>query len=447
MNTQKIPANEFRKKVLQIHHDLSGGNTMRPVMRTSVAEKLGITDFNDLELLDVISYLEKHRYLEAYSNVEETITHDGVDEVDNKFPHFPQPSASSDDLRNKTEDELLAIQKDAAPNAYVPGSIYHRVRHELERRHRKNMEEAARKSSAPIAILSQGDNATFVGNTFEYRSVKTQNITANHKEDKATSSRPATEPLFTSKQPDIVGFLMWWMGLPNRINIFVARYIKKRVLRWFLILLVLVIVLLVITKVYFLVYGDSGHFSYKPDGLTYALESPQASTTLQVLFQGEVTNISPTARYLNNFVSIIWKNALWDNTWNYNYSTDIGEVYSVEGATDTPITLPISFAANETKTLQWRFKLDISDSNVTRILSEEQCDGVFCWNKGLLYILMVDSRGNLFDDKGNLQSQKVIDDWWVLPDYRNIKDKIPAELELVYDILVWKIKQFLPLPS
>ena len=60
---------------------------------------------------------------------------------------------------------------------------------------------------------------------------------------------------------------------------------------------------------------------------------------------------------------------------------------------------------------------------------------------------MLDSRGNLFNENGLLQSQKVIDDWWVFPDYSKFTEKFPVCIGLGYDMLVWKIKQFIPLSN
>lgn len=79
---------EFRKKVLQIHYDVSTGNTWNLVMRTIVAEKLRLKNYNDNDLLGTIKYLEDKAYLKAATNMENQITDLGIDEVENGFPNL-----------------------------------------------------------------------------------------------------------------------------------------------------------------------------------------------------------------------------------------------------------------------------------------------------------------------------------------------------------------------
>jgi hypothetical protein len=78
--------NDFRKKVLQVHYDLSGGKTLNPVLRPEVAKHLGISDYNDEELINTIAYLEAKRLLKVADNMDDQITDLGIDEVENKFP-------------------------------------------------------------------------------------------------------------------------------------------------------------------------------------------------------------------------------------------------------------------------------------------------------------------------------------------------------------------------
>lgn len=78
--------NDFRRRVLQAHYDLSGGNTLNPVLRSEVAKRLGIGDYNDAELINTIAYLEDKNLLKVADNMDDQITSLGLDEVDNKFP-------------------------------------------------------------------------------------------------------------------------------------------------------------------------------------------------------------------------------------------------------------------------------------------------------------------------------------------------------------------------
>ena len=79
---------EFRKKVLQLHYDISKGNSWNLVMRTVLAEKWGIENYNNEDLLGAIKYLEDKGYLSVVTNMEDQITDLGIDEVEKNFPSF-----------------------------------------------------------------------------------------------------------------------------------------------------------------------------------------------------------------------------------------------------------------------------------------------------------------------------------------------------------------------
>lgn len=71
-----------------------------------------------------------------------------------------------EDLSKKTDEELERIREDSADNAYVPSSVYHKAERELERRHKKRIEDGLKRPTT-VGILNQGENSKFVGNTFE----------------------------------------------------------------------------------------------------------------------------------------------------------------------------------------------------------------------------------------------------------------------------------------
>lgn len=79
---------EFRKKVLEIHYDISKENIWNPIMRTIVAQRLELKDCNDNDLLGTIKYLEDKGYLKILTNMEDQITDLGIDEVENGFPNL-----------------------------------------------------------------------------------------------------------------------------------------------------------------------------------------------------------------------------------------------------------------------------------------------------------------------------------------------------------------------
>lgn len=105
METKK----EFRKKILQLHYDISQGNALNLVIRTFVAEKLGFEDYNDDELLGAIRYLEDKGYLKVATNMEDQITDLGIDEVEESFPNLCLIGDFK--IEDKTEEKKEEILK------------------------------------------------------------------------------------------------------------------------------------------------------------------------------------------------------------------------------------------------------------------------------------------------------------------------------------------------
>ncbi len=96
INTSLNPR-ELRCAILQAHYDLSKGNTMLPVMRADVADALDFPDYNSEKLLSEIYFLEKKHLLQSLTNMEDLITVDGIDEVENGFPSL-SPKINIDSL-------------------------------------------------------------------------------------------------------------------------------------------------------------------------------------------------------------------------------------------------------------------------------------------------------------------------------------------------------------
>jgi len=114
----KIHRKEFCKKILQLHYELSEANSWNLVMRSVVAEKLGIKDFNDDKLLGAIKYLEDKGFLKAMTNMEDQITDLGIDEVEDGFPSFtdemidfPKEIPDRDELTSELMKILEEIDK------------------------------------------------------------------------------------------------------------------------------------------------------------------------------------------------------------------------------------------------------------------------------------------------------------------------------------------------
>lgn len=81
----------LRSRVLEAHYELSRGNLWTGVLRPDIAKRLGIADYNDNDLLNAIKYLEDKGFLKVGSNVDDSITTSGVDEVEDGFPALGKP--------------------------------------------------------------------------------------------------------------------------------------------------------------------------------------------------------------------------------------------------------------------------------------------------------------------------------------------------------------------
>ncbi len=105
-------------KLLQIHYELSGGNSMNLVMRRDVAEELGY-DANSDVLLGVYVFLEDEGFLQRKTNIQDCITSRGIKEVQNSFPSvYPSPlkvSIDEIDSFNKAKNVSINEIEDLVP--------------------------------------------------------------------------------------------------------------------------------------------------------------------------------------------------------------------------------------------------------------------------------------------------------------------------------------------
>lgn len=104
---------ELRWKVLKIHYELSQGNSWNLVMRQEVAKKLEINPNSDV-LLGIYKFLEDEGFLKCQSNVEDSITSEGIKEVERGYPtlrsSLQTPSFQESKL-NISVDEIESFSK------------------------------------------------------------------------------------------------------------------------------------------------------------------------------------------------------------------------------------------------------------------------------------------------------------------------------------------------
>lgn len=201
----------------------------------------------------------------------------------------------------------------------------------------------------------------------------------------------------------------------------------------------LVIPLLLIIGGIVFIFGRSESFIAEFPSSGYDLEN-KLPTTVRVGFEGTIKNISSQSRYLETMNYVLWEDKTLGKT--LGYGGGVGYVYLVNGNEFATITTPILFAPNESKHLNWRYTIDISEQKELDFFLEMQGEGVFAWHKNSPELLMKDSRGNLFDSEGKIVSQEVIDAWWVFPNNRDTYSKTLASLDLWFKVVKWKIYRF-----
>lgn len=104
---------ELRWKVLKIHYELSQGNSWNLVMRQDVAKKLEIDPNSDV-LLGIYKFLEDEGFLKCQSNVEDSITSEGIKEVERGYPtllSLPHVPSFQESKLNISVDEIESFSK------------------------------------------------------------------------------------------------------------------------------------------------------------------------------------------------------------------------------------------------------------------------------------------------------------------------------------------------
>lgn len=267
---------------------------------------------------------------------------------------------------------------------------------------------------------------------------KREDISTSSSIKKATIVSAPADDLFSHEAPSWIKHIIWGSKLFSRYLSFLKR--KRIPFPKLIFVLSLIIVLGVLFKSYLLVFTDNGYFQYSFISSGYKARNLSIPTVIDVGFEGEVKNISSQPRYLQTFHYSMWRNEFLGRTWNYEYG--VGTVYEINGNQRSTTTLPILFQPNESKKLAWVLDTNISDQEIYDVYAEKTGEGVFTWAKNSPSISIEDSRGNIFDDKGSLLSQGVVDEWWVLSNNRTTGQKIKAYTMLTAKIVWWKIQRF-----
>ncbi|MDR3643251.1 MAG: hypothetical protein P4L74_06535 [Candidatus Doudnabacteria bacterium] len=129
-------------------------------------------------------------------------------------------------------------------------------------------------------------------------------------------------------------------------------------------------------------------------------------------FDGHIKNQSLEP---NSIIEISY--VIWDNGSRTRSLTN-GIGAEVHDGNQNKISLPILFSPYEGKHLKINFQICLTGTHVKALVYSKkpvQPGAAFYIPKHEFHLLFTDINGNLFDEKGALRSQKLIDLWWTLP--------------------------------
>jgi sugar-specific transcriptional regulator TrmB len=92
---KEVDKRDLRIKVLQLHYDKSEASQYTPIFRLEIAKELNL-DYNGNILIDIIKFLEDKKLLDFYSNIEDVITTNGIEEVEKGFPNLKNNKEKSE---------------------------------------------------------------------------------------------------------------------------------------------------------------------------------------------------------------------------------------------------------------------------------------------------------------------------------------------------------------
>lgn len=132
------------------------------------------------------------------------------------------------------------------------------------------------------------------------------------------------------------------------------------------------------------------------------------------IFNVYVKNQSAESNTLTNIHYVVWADPK-KRTRTLSFG---GNPASITVNPDTEsggrISLPISFGPNESKHLQIVFDVQLTGSHEESVFLATERTGNFEHQKHSYKLMFKDTRENLFDDIGNLRSEKLIQAWWML---------------------------------
>jgi hypothetical protein len=133
-----------------------------------------------------------------------------------------------------------------------------------------------------------------------------------------------------------------------------------------------------------------------------------------IIFDGNVKNQSSEQNSITDIHYLIWANKARTRTLTNGFGS---EVFNA-GDQESTIPLPIIFQAKEGKHLIIKFSVCLTGTHVKELVEAQESVGEssrFIHAKYQFNLAFKDVGETLFDDKGKIKSQKLIDLWWTLP--------------------------------
>ncbi|KKQ27862.1 MAG: hypothetical protein US42_C0004G0001, partial [Candidatus Magasanikbacteria bacterium GW2011_GWC2_37_14] len=222
------------------------------------------------------------------------------------------------------------------------------------------------------------------------------------------NNKPIFEGVYSNKF-----FTFNWQNFLSRFSLF------KRAI-------IIIIFLFVISGIFLLWRNHNNtSFNFSELGKQFNSEKNENGFVVDYWVEGNLRNTFDTKKSLERVDYIFWKNKNIGSTYTNGYL--IGEIKDL-GVEDKPtIKLPIMFEPNESKHLSISFKIPIENEEMLKQTFPQKCTGVFCYFDSNLELNFKDVRGNVFDEKGNLISEELVDAVWVYPNNKSFLEKLIAK--------------------
>ena len=188
-------------------------------------------------------------------------------------------------------------------------------------------------------------------------------------------------------------------------------------------------------------------FKFDFRGSTGSLRTHENLEFYDIVFDGHVKNQSKEQNSVTEIFYLIWENKA-----RTRFLTNGGGATILDGDDRTKkITLPILFEPKEGKHLIIKFSVCLTGTHVNELVRERReiaPGSAFTLPKYDFSLAFKDVDETLFDDMGQIRSQKLADLWWTLPNtFRKLKSGNPLPylwhmMKIFFAFIGYKISSF-----